>query len=97
MPRPPNPTRQAAISAGEKIYTDDAAPCFCGATLRYVSNTQCVECAIAKGRARYAALDSAARAALKSKDHARYERRLRRNKAPQRRRSPPVSRDPLDP
>lgn len=97
MPRPPNPTRQSAIAAGEKTYTDEAAPCFCGGVVRYVSNTQCVECAIAKGKARYAAMDSAALAALKAKDHTRYVTRLRRNKAPTHRRARRAARDPLDP
>jgi hypothetical protein len=99
MPRPPNPSRTLARDAGLKTYDDESNPCFCGATAKYVSNAQCVECAIAKGKTRYATLDDSARAALKAKDHERYITRLRRRKAPRgtRRRKPPVEIEAIDP
>lgn len=80
--RPVNLPRGAALRAGDKTYIDESNPCFCGGVVRYVSNAQCIDCAIAKGRTRYAALDPDALAALKAKDHARYEARLRRDRAP---------------
>lgn len=93
--RPPNPSRNLARDAGETTYNAEASPCFCGGVVRYTSNAQCVDCAIAKGKERYAALDPGERETLRVKDHARYERRLRRNRAPSHRRS--RNRDPLDP
>lgn len=98
--RPSNLPRNAARDAGEKTYTDAANPCFCGGEIKYVSNATCVECAIAKGKARYAALDTKHRAALRSKDHLRYEARVAQAKEPKRRRPGRPSglgRDPLDP
>lgn len=98
MPRPPNPSRTLARDAGMKLYSDEANPCFCGATAKYVSNAQCVECAIAKGKSRYAGLDESDRAALKAKDHERYITRLRKRKAPRRRRPVVIEAiDPLEP
>lgn len=100
MPRPPNASRNLARDVGDKTYSDEANPCFCGACIRYTSNAQCVACAIDKGKTRYAGLDDAALAELKARDHARYETRLRRNRAPRRnraRRAKAIERDPLDP
>jgi hypothetical protein len=74
--RPPNPLRAAAKQAGEKFYADQAPCDFCGTNKRYVSNAGCVACAITRGNARYAALDEAARAVLKAKDHERYVERM---------------------
>lgn len=73
--RPPNPYRQAAIEAGEKYYADEK-PCICGTNKRYTSNKGCVACAIARGNARYAALDEQAKTVLKQKDHERYIKQL---------------------
>ena len=74
--RPPNPLRAAAKQAGEKYYADQAPCDFCGTNKRYVSNAGCVACAITRGNARYAGLDSAAKADLKAKDHDRYVKRM---------------------
>ena len=60
--RPPNLLRSAARQAGEKFYADQFACDFCGTNKRYVSNAGCVECAIARGNARYHALDEKAKA-----------------------------------
>lgn len=103
--RPHNIPRATALAAGERTYLDESNPCFCGGTSRYAVNAQCIECAISKGKTRYAALDADALAALKAKDHSRYVARLRREKEPARRsprRGRPrkvrtVERDPLDP
>lgn len=73
--RPPNPPRNEARAAGLKVYVDPT-PCFCGSIRRYTSNAQCVDCSIAKGRARYASLDEQALAKQKARDHARYLRSL---------------------
>lgn len=104
--RPANLPRGAARVAGDKTYIDESNPCFCGGVTRYVSNAQCVDCAIAKGKTRYASLDGDALAALKAKDHARYEARLRRDRAPKKRkprlgrprkvRAVEIERDPLE-
>lgn len=75
--RPPNVPRNEARAAGLRTYTDPEG-CWCGGTARYTSNAQCVDCSIAKGRARYAALDEAGLAELKAADHARYLARLAR-------------------
>lgn len=70
--RPPNPLRDAARQAGERFYAD-AYPCdICGSNKRYVSNAACAACAVARGNARYAALDEEAKAAHAARDHARY-------------------------
>lgn len=74
--RPPNPLRAAAREAGEKFYADQAPCDFCGTNKRYVSNAGCAACAIARGNARYAALDEDAKAALKAADHDRYIKRM---------------------
>ena len=74
--RPPNPLRAAAREAGEKYYADQNPCDFCGTNRRYVSNAGCVACAIARGNARYAALDETAKAALKVADHDRYLERM---------------------
>ena len=74
--RPPNPLRAAAKQAGEKFYADQAPCDFCGTNRRYVSNAGCVACAISRGNARYAALDEAAKAVLKAKDHDRYVKHM---------------------
>lgn len=98
MPRPPNPSRSAARAAGEKTYSDEQNPCFCGGVVRYTSNAQCVACAIAKGKDRYAGLDPDALAALKVKDRERYEARLAARREPRRRnRAASAERDPLEP
>lgn len=76
--RPQNIPRQQARDAGLKTYDDPANPCWCGCSTRYVVNAQCVECMIAKGKARYAAMSEADRAALRAKDHERYVARLTR-------------------
>lgn len=70
--RPPNLLRAAARDAGERFYSDDTNPCFCGCAARYTSNAQCVECTNDKARARYHALDGAELADLKVRDHERY-------------------------
>jgi hypothetical protein len=79
--RAPNLPRNAARAAGLKFYLDQ--PCYiCGCTKRYVSNAECVDCAIAAGQARYAARDDEARANQKRRDHERYLRRCHeQNKA----------------
>jgi hypothetical protein len=41
-----------------------------------VSNAGCVACAIARGNARYAALDEDAKAIVKQRDHDRYIKRM---------------------
>ena len=99
MPRPPNPSRASARAEGSKTYSDELNPCMCcGGDVRYTSNAQCVACAIAKGRDRYAGLDDEALAALKAKDADRYAARLAANRQPRRRnRSAAIERDPLDP
>ena len=74
--RPLNPLRAAARQAGEKFYTEQFPCDFCGTNKRYVSNAGCVACAIARGNARYAALDEDAKAALKVADHERYLNRM---------------------
>ena len=74
--RPPNLLRSAARQAGEKFYADQFACDFCGTNKRYVSNAGCVECAIRRGNARYAALDNDAKAVLKARDHDRYVKRM---------------------
>lgn len=74
--RPPNIARNEARAEGLKIYMDLAAPCFCGCEVKYVANSRCVDCAIAKGKARYAGLDDSALAALKARDRERYEARV---------------------
>lgn len=104
--RKPNLPRSAARDAGDKTYSDESNPCFCGGVIRYTVNAQCVECAIAKGKTRYASLDPDALAALKAKDHARYEARLRRDRAPRKHKPrlgrprkvrDVIERDPLEP
>lgn len=80
--RPPNLPRRQALDAGFKTYDDSANPCFCGCTARYTVNAQCVDCVIAKAKARYAAMTPDQRAELAAKDHARYLARLRANRAP---------------
>jgi hypothetical protein len=62
--RPPNKLRAAAKAAGKLVYTA-AVPCkACRTRRRYVVNSGCVQCAIDRGCARYAAIanDDAARA-----------------------------------
>lgn len=82
--RQPNLPRRHARDAGHKTYADPDNPCLiCGGTARYVVNAQCVECVIARGKARYAALDFDALAALKAKDRERYLARLRAGRAPE--------------
>lgn len=76
--RQSNVPRNEARAAGLKTYDDPARGCWCGCDTRYVSNAQCIDCAIAKGRARYAALDLDGLAAVKAKDHERYLKRLAR-------------------
>lgn len=73
--RAPNVPRNEAREAGVKIYADPRL-CFCGSDRRYTSNAQCVDCAIAAGRAKYAALDDDERAAQRARDHERYLKRL---------------------
>lgn len=70
--RPTNLLRQAALLAGEAIYLDATNPCWCGCETRYSKNAQCTDCLIAKGKARYAALQGEALAARKVKDHEKY-------------------------
>ena len=74
--RPPNPLRAAAREAGEKYYTAQHPCDFCGTDKRYVTNGGCVACAIARGNARYAALDEEAKAIVKQRDHDRYVKRM---------------------
>ena len=74
--RPPNLLRAAAKHAGEKFYADQQPCDFCGTNRRYVSNAGCVECAIARGNARYHALDEKAKAEVKKRDHDRYVKRM---------------------
>lgn len=71
--RPKNLVRQAAHAAGEKFY-ESPYPCGrCGGTLHYVSSNHCRNCAIEKGKARYAACDKEEQA---KKDHEAYLKRL---------------------
>lgn len=81
--RPTNLPRSAARDAGQKTYLDSANPCWCGCDTRYVANAQCVDCLIAKGKARYAALGDKALATLKRRDHARYLQRCAEKRGPQ--------------
>lgn len=81
--RPPNLPRNEARAAGLKRF--EGIECICGCTSRYVSNAQCVDCSIAAGRDRYAALDEDRLAATKARDHARYLRRAERGDGPGRR------------
>lgn len=74
--RPINPTRAAAKAAGARFYADDLPCAICGTLEKYVSNSGCRRCAINRGTARYAALDKAARAAIKVRDHERYVKRM---------------------
>jgi hypothetical protein len=74
--RPINPLRAAAKQAGEKFFADQFPCDFCGTNKRYVKNGGCACCAIARGNARYAALDTEAKAVLKARDHARYMKRM---------------------
>ena len=74
--RPPNLLRLAAKEAGEKFYASQDFCSFCGTNKRYVSNAGCVECAIARGNARYHALDEKAKAEVKKRDHDRYVKRM---------------------
>jgi hypothetical protein len=70
--RPTNLFREAARQRGEKFYSS-FDPCLkCGTDNRYVSNSGCVQCAINRGIARYAAQDETARVAQRDRDHARY-------------------------
>jgi hypothetical protein len=56
MGRPPNKLRAAAKAAGKRFFTP-ATPCkLCRTRLRYVINSGCVQCAIERGCARYAAI-----------------------------------------
>lgn len=84
MPRgkQPNINRDQARDLGEKTYVDSSRPCWCGCNTRYVVNAQCVDCMIAKGKARYAKMGEAALADLKARDHARYIARLAAGKPP---------------
>jgi hypothetical protein len=70
--RPTNIFREAARRAGEKTFST-FEPCkTCGTDERYVSNSACVACSVARGNARYAALGDEAKKAQAAKDHARY-------------------------
>lgn len=73
--RPPNLLRAAARKAKQKTYIEQNPCAVCGTNLRYTSNTACVACSIERGKAKYAALDEAQKAAHKASDHARYLRR----------------------
>lgn len=76
--RPANIPRNEARAAGHRTYVDPT-PCFaCGSVERYASNAQCVECLIAKGKERYAALDAAGLEQWKGRDRERYLKRLAR-------------------
>src|ERR1700731_4869849 len=74
--RPLNPLRAPARQAGVRYYVDEAPCDMCGNNKRYVSNANCVFCAISRGSARYAGLDEAAKAAVKARDHERYVKRM---------------------
>lgn len=76
MSRTPNVLRQDARAAGLKIYSDPQSPCWCGCESRYVANAQCVDCLIAKGKARYAAMTEDQLAAMKARDRERYLARI---------------------
>lgn len=70
--RQPNLFREAARQRGEKTFST-FEPCIkCGTDERYVTNSACVACSIARGNARYAGLDGDAKAAQALKDRARY-------------------------
>ncbi len=71
-----NLLRQQARDAGLKTYADPDFACWCGCITRYVVNGQCVDCLIARGKARYAAMTAEDREAMKAKDHERYLARL---------------------
>jgi len=74
--RPINLLRAAARQAGEKFYADQFPCDFCGTNKRYVSNAGCAACAIARGNARYAGLDTGQKAVVKARDHDRYVKRM---------------------
>lgn len=71
--RPVNALRAAAKRAGERFYADHDPCMICGTNKRYVSNAGCVECAVSRGKARYAGLDETAKADLKRRDHDRHQ------------------------
>jgi len=62
--RPPNKLRAAALKAGKLTFAPATRCKRCRTRLRYVSNSGCVQCAVERGCARYAAIadDDAARA-----------------------------------
>lgn len=74
--RPPNPFRDVARQAGEKFYAEADDCIFCGTNKHYTVNGACVACTVARGVARYAALDEAAKAKIAAADHDRYVKRL---------------------
>ncbi len=74
--RPPNVLHDAARQAGEKFYAEQFECDFCGTNKHYVSNGACVQCAINRGNARYAALGEQDKEAQRRRDHDRYLRRL---------------------
>lgn len=81
MPRYHLPSiRSEAKAAGLKTYVDPMRPCWCGCEARYVANAQCVDCLIAKGKARYAALTDDQLDAMKDRDRARYVARITAHK-----------------
>lgn len=73
--RPANIPRNEARAAGLKFYDDPDACLICGTNQRYTSNASCVECLIANGKAKWAALDEGAKLAQRERDQARYQRR----------------------
>lgn len=80
--RPQNLPRAEARAAGRKYFKAEN-PCRrgpvenpCGDTRRYVSNAECVTCAIRQGMDRYHALDDDAREALRLRSAARYAARV---------------------
>lgn len=73
--RPINLLRAAAREAGERFYAEQNECSFCATNRRYVSNANCVRCAIDRGNARYAALDTDAKAVVKARDHDRWVKR----------------------
>lgn len=76
MSRQINLQRAEARLRGEKYYSN-SKPCEkCGGRKRYTVNTACVSCAVARGKTRYAGLDTATLAEIKRRDHDRYVKRM---------------------
>lgn len=78
MGRHADPIRAAARAARERFYCDPVPCPMCGTTARYTANGTCVECAKAKGSARYAQFTEEQLAEQKQRDRERYLHRKNR-------------------